>query len=136
MKVVNKVLLFVSCLVFLMSLSLVPLGDAVAKEKGVGPGGSPGPSDRPPGWDEGEKKGWDSNVPPGLEGKWREEGGGQKGKSESEGEKKGKLEGDPSTSGPDEKKGKLENGKKGKEGKEGKKDKKDGGKGKPKKQKG
>ncbi|HHT9140481.1 MAG TPA: hypothetical protein ACFYEA_03245 [Candidatus Tripitaka californicus] len=130
MKVVNKVLLFVSCLIFLMSLSLLPLDDAAAKEKGGGPGRSPGPSERPPGWDEGEKKGWDSNVPPGLEGK--EEGRGQGG----EGKKKGKLEGVPSTSGPDEKGGKPEKGKKGKEGKEGKKDKKDGGTGKPKKQKG
>ncbi|OHB91100.1 MAG: hypothetical protein A3E19_02625 [Planctomycetes bacterium RIFCSPHIGHO2_12_FULL_52_36] len=140
MKVVNRVLLFVSCLIFLMSLSLLPLSDAVAKEKGGGAGVSPGPSERPPGWDEGEKKGWDSNVPPGLEGK--EEGRGQKGKREggSEGEKKGKLEGVPSTSVPDEKggkkEGKLEKGEKGKEGQEGKKDKKQGGKGKPKKQKG
>ena len=64
----------------------------------------------------------------------RKEGGG------SEGEKKGKLEGVPSTSVPDEKggkkEGKLEKGEKGKEGQEGKKDKKQGGKGKPKKQKG
>lgn len=133
MKVVNKVLLFVSCLIFLMSLSLLPLDDAVAREKGGGPSGSPGPSERPPGWDEGEKKGWDSNVPPGLEGKGKEEGRGQKGKREGEGEKKGKLEGGPSTSGTDEKGGKLEEGKKGKEGKGGKKQ---GGKGKPKKQKG
>jgi len=131
MKVVNKVLLFVSCLIFLMSLSLLPLGDAVAKEKGEVPGKSPGPSERPPGWDKGEKKGWGSNEPPGLEGREKEEGGEQKG--ESGVEKKGKLEGGPSTSGPDEKKGKL---KKEKKGKEGKKDKKDGDKGKPKKQKG
>lgn len=136
MKVINRVLLFASFLIFLTGSFLMPLGDAVAKGKGKGPDKSQGPSERPPGWDKGEKKGWDSDVPPGLEGKWKEEGREQKGESGREGEKKGKLEGGPSTSGPDEKEGKLEKGEKGKEGKEGKKDKKDGGKGKPEKQKG
>ena len=49
------------CLVVLLSLVLgTPL--AIAKGKGQQHG-----SDRPPGWDKGEKKGWHSNVPPGQE---------------------------------------------------------------------
>ena len=39
-----------------------------------------GPKSRPPGWDKGEKRGWGSDVPPGLEEKRQEYKGRQMGR--------------------------------------------------------
>ena len=49
--------LFITCLALIFAVS-----SAFAQEKGKGHN-----KKRPPGWDEGEKKGWQSDVPPGQE---------------------------------------------------------------------
>ena len=48
---------------FVLLLSLL-LGSSLTLAKG---GGKKGNDNRPPGWDKGEKKGWQSDVPRGLE---------------------------------------------------------------------
>ena len=53
---------------FVFILSLL-LGSTLALAKGKGKKSSDA---RPPGWDKGEKKGWQSDVPPGLEKKGKE----------------------------------------------------------------
>ncbi|HHT9119295.1 MAG TPA: hypothetical protein ACFYD3_01970 [Candidatus Hypogeohydataceae bacterium YC41] len=70
MRAINRILLFISCLIFLMSLTLAPLDDAVAKGKRRATDKSLGPFSRPYGWGKGKKEGWKSNEPPGLEGMW------------------------------------------------------------------
>jgi hypothetical protein len=42
-----------------------------------------GPKSRPPGWDKGEKRGWGSDVPPGLE---KKSGGGDYSDDDSSGD--------------------------------------------------
>lgn len=103
MKITHRLLLLVSCFIFGVGLLLIPISDAMAKGKGNHK--APGPPERPAGWDKGKKEGWDGDVPPGLEGKWKEEGASEKGKrrgpkddsvapgaTESGGEKEGKVE--------------------------------------------
>lgn len=131
MRVIKKVLLFVSCLIFSASLFLIPADDALAKKGRNGPHKTPGPPFHPPGWDKGEKKGWgDGDVPPGLSGKWEEpseespsseeikKGGKGKGKREK-GEEVEEVEGGSAG----EKEGEVVEGKGEKEGKQGKKSK-------------
>ncbi len=50
------------CWIFIVIVCLFFVGSLDFAE-----GKSKGPGDRPPGWDKGEKKGWNSDVPPGLE---------------------------------------------------------------------
>lgn len=95
MKIVYRVLSFVVFFIFLMGLFLTSVDHAVAEKKGKGPHKTPGPPQRPPGWDRGEKKGWGGkDVPPGLEDKdeWNKDKNDGTEKAEREAEKESKKE--------------------------------------------
>ncbi len=89
------IFIVIACLFFVGSL-----GFAEGKPKG--------PGDRPPGWDEGEKKGWHSDEPPGLDkGEKKEKVKKEKVKKEKkEKKKKDKGEDDGSSDDDKNKKGK------------------------------
>jgi hypothetical protein len=55
----KRISVFTAFFIVILSLFLVT---SLALAKGKGRGGS-----NPPGWDKGEKKGWNSDVPPGIE---------------------------------------------------------------------
>ncbi len=50
------------CIVVVTILSLVVAGSSALAD-----GKAKGRGSKPPGWDQGNKKGWDSNVPPGID---------------------------------------------------------------------
>ncbi|HHT9134707.1 MAG TPA: hypothetical protein ACFYD2_07385 [Candidatus Avalokitesvara rifleensis] len=95
MNIIYRILSFVTCLVFLTGLFLIPINHVVAEKEGKGPHKTPGPTQRPPGWDKGEKEGWDGkDEPPGIEDKGernKDKGSGTK-KAERETEKEQKKE--------------------------------------------
>ncbi len=83
---------FITCILFLTGIFLTPIDYAMAEKGGKGPQKTHGPSQHPPGWNEGEKKGWEGkDVPPGLEGTG-EAGKGKSKKIEKEPKKATKKE--------------------------------------------
>jgi hypothetical protein len=84
----------IRCWIFIVIACLFFVGSL-----GFAEGEPKGPSDRPPGWDKGEKEGWHSDKPPGLDKGEKKE---KVKKGEKEKKKKGKGKGEDGGSSDDD----------------------------------